>query len=143
MTTCFDASAMAKLLLDEEGSAAAGQLWARADDPYASIVGYAELRGSIARAVRSGRIAREDYPTTRLELERLWGSVGAIRLDGHLAHFAGAVADKHGLGALNAIHLASALSIATTGDRPAFVVFDKRLREAAAAEGLTVLPEIV
>ena len=142
MSTYFDASAMVKLLLEEEDSATAGLLWAQSTEPFASIVGYAEMRGSIARAARGGRITRDDYPTARLELERMWGALAAIRLDGRLARIAGALADRHGLGALDAIHLASALSIAAPTDQSTFVTFDRRLREAALAEGLTVLPEV-
>ena len=55
---------------------------------------------------------------------------------------AGELAARHALAALDAIHLASALSISTPTDRPAFVTFDRRLAEAALAEGLTVLPEV-
>jgi hypothetical protein len=68
--------------------------------------------------------------------------LATIRLDGRLARSAGTLAERHGLGALDAIHLASALSIATPEDRPTFVAFERRLREAAAAEGLAVLPEV-
>ena len=142
MITCFDTSAMVKLLIGEDGAGVVGQLWARATDPYASIVGYAELRGSIARGLRGGRIAAGDYSTARLELERLWQTVVEIGLNSEVARFAGALADKHALGALDAIHLASALSIATPDDRPTFITFDQRLAEAALAEGLAVLPEV-
>jgi predicted nucleic acid-binding protein len=72
----------------------------------------------------------------------MWGALTAIRLDGRLARSAGALADRHGLRALDAIHLASALSIATPADQTTFVTFDRRLAEAAIAEGLTVLPEV-
>lgn len=142
MTTCFDTSAMVKLLIGEDGSAVVGQLWARTTDPYASIVAYPELRGSIARGLRGGRIAPGDYPTARMELERLWQTVIEIAFNAGLARSAGTLAEKHGLGALDAIHLASALSIATPDDRPTFVTFDRRLAEAALAEGLAVLPEV-
>jgi predicted nucleic acid-binding protein len=143
VSTYFDASAMAKLLLAEDGSTTAGSLWKGATEPFASIVGYAELRGAVSRAARSGRITRDDYPTARLELERMWGTLAAIRLDGRLARLAGSLADRHALTALDAIHLASALSLREPGEDVAFVTFDRRLREAALAEGLTVLPEVV
>lgn len=142
MSTCFDASALAKLLLDEGDSETVRMIWTETVDAFASIVGYAELRGSISRALRGGRILPDAYATVRLELEQLWGSVVEIRLEGRLPHAAGALADRHGLGALDAIHLASALGIASATDRPTFVTFDRRLREAALAEGLTVLPEV-
>lgn len=142
MSACFDASALAKLLIDEGDSDVAGALWAGTESAFASSVGYAQLRGSIARALRGGRITSDGYPTARLALERVWGSIVEIRLDGALPRHAGTLADKHGLGALDAIHLASALSIATLEDRPTLVTFDRRLAEAAIAEGLTVLPEV-
>jgi predicted nucleic acid-binding protein len=142
VSTYFDASAMVKLLTDEEDSTTAGQLWERASEPFTSIVGYPELRGSIARAVRGGRIARDDYPAARLDLERMWGALTAIRLDGRLARLAGSLADRHALTALDAIHLASALALREPGENVAFVTFDRRLAEAALAEGLTVLPEV-
>jgi len=43
--------------------------------------------------------------------------------------------ERHGLRALDAIHLCSALWIG----EPAFACFDDRLRNAAAAEGLAVV----
>ncbi len=72
----------------------------------------------------------------------MWGTLAAIRLDGRLARLAGSLADRHALTALDAIHLASALSLREPGEDVAFVTFDRRLREAALAEGLTVLPEV-
>ena len=142
MSTCFDASALVKLLLDEGDAATVEALWTDTAEALVSVVGYAELRGSISRALRGGRILPDAYPTVRLELEQMWGSVVEIRLEGTLPHHAGALADRHGLGALDAIHLASALSIATPADQPTFVTFDRRLAEAAIAEGLVVLPEV-
>ena len=142
MSACFDASALVKLLLDEDDSEIIGTLWDATEDALASTVGYAEMRGSISRALRGGRISADAYPTARLALERVWGSIVEIRLDGDLPRLAGTLADRHGLGALDAIHLASALSIATADDRPTFVTFDRRLAEAALAEGLPVLPQV-
>jgi predicted nucleic acid-binding protein len=142
VSTCFDASALVKLLLDEGDSEIAGALWTDTQDAFASTVGYAELRGSISRALRGGRIRPDAYPTVRVELERLWGSLVEIRLEGSLPRHAGVLADRYGLGALDAIHLASALGIATPTDRPTFVTFDRRLAEAAIAEGLAVLPGV-
>ena len=55
---------------------------------------------------------------------------------------AGRLAEQHALTALDALHLASALSLREPGEDVAFVTFDRRLREAALAEGLTVLPEV-
>jgi predicted nucleic acid-binding protein len=58
-----------------------------------------------------------------------------------LVRTAGELAERHGLRAADAIHLASAIRTREAGT--VFVSFDHRLREAAAAEGFAVLPETV
>lgn len=65
----------------------------------------------------------------------------AVRVDDALVCAAGDLADRHRLRAADAIHLASAVRIAEADT--AFITFDVRLREAAAAEGFLVLPETV
>lgn len=68
-------------------------------------------------------------------LEGVLSSVALIRFGGTLLRPAGILEPP--LGLLDAIHLASALSI---GDYPeAFVSYDERLAEAARAAGLSVL----
>ena len=106
-----------------------------------SIVGYAELRGSVARAARGGRIARDDYPTARLELERMWGTLAAIRLDGRLARLAGAW--PTGMASGRSMRSTSRRRSASRARRARHL---RHVRPAAArgrlAEGLTVLPEV-
>ncbi len=122
MSTCFDTSALVKLLVGEGGLGGASEmLWAGDGAAFASIVGYAELRGSMLRGrLRGGRITRErvsDRPG--MELERLWGSPWSR--SGSTAELRRARdSSRTGMAsrALDAIHLASALSIATPGDRP-------------------------
>lgn len=143
MTTYFDTSALVKLLVAEPGGDVVGRCWLEADVPYASVIGYAELRGSVARAIQGHRLDQPASMDARRDLEMLWGQVVTVIADERLARAAGSLAQRHALGALDAIHLASALSLATVTDVPDFVAFDHRLRGAAAAEGLVVLPETV
>ena len=143
MSTCFDASALVKLLLDEGDSGIAGPLWSDADDAFASTVGYAELRGSISRALRGGRIVPDEYPTLRMELAS--GSGGpSSRSASSLAVAARGSRWPTGTASARSTRSTSRLrsSIATPTDRPTLVTFDRRLAEAALAEGLTVLPEV-
>ncbi len=65
--------------------------------------------------------------------------VFTIAADGALARHAGALGAYHGLGAFDAIHVATALTQAEA--EPTVVSWDGRLRRAAAAEGLAVYPE--
>lgn len=140
MIAYLDASALVKLIVTEPGSDVADAVWERASGRYVAIHGYAELRAAIAGARRGGRVAPEAWATARAEIEKVWSRVIAVQLDEPLVRRAGDLAERHALRAADAIHLASAQRIAS--GPTAFVAFDARLREAAAAEGLIVLPEL-
>jgi predicted nucleic acid-binding protein len=138
----LDTSAMVKLVVPEAGTGEIRRLWARVEDPYVSLIGYTELRAAVASAFRGGRLDRASSAGLRELLEVLWARVVTIEVDEPLVRAAGDLAARHGLRAFDAIHLASAFSVA--GGSPgstAFITFDARLREAAAAEGFQVLPE--
>lgn len=139
MIAYLDASALVKLIVAEAGSDVADAAWGRASGRYAAIHGYAELRAAVAAARRAGRIGPEQWTTARRELEKLWARVIAVQLDETLVREAGDLAERHALRAADAIHLAAAQRIAS--GPTAFVAFDARLCEAAAVEGLIVLPE--
>ena len=62
-------------------------------------------------------------------------------IDEALVRTAGELAERHRLRAADAMHLASAMRVRDAGT--VFVSFDRRLRDAAAAEGFDVLPEAV
>ena len=124
----LDASALLKLVVAErESEALQAALHRWPDRVSASIV-----RVEVHRALR--RLAR---PSSAHELaEALLDSLVLIRLDESVLARAAALENPH-LRALDAIHVAAALSI---GDDPdAFVTYDVRLARAASAEGLTVL----
>lgn len=109
-----------------------------------SLIGYPELRAAVASAIRGGRLDLASADSLRALVEALWGRMVALEVDESLVRAAGELAARHGLNAADAIHLASAVIVAggpvgTT----AFITFDARLREAAAAEGFVVLPEVV
>lgn len=139
MTAYVDSSAFVKLLVPERGTDAVDGLWDRIGDRYASLIGYAELRSAAAAAARSGRLGGLTLLATRALIDALWASIVAVDLDESLVRDAGDLADRHGLRTGDAIHLASARRIAE--GPTAFIAFDARLREAAAAEGLIVLPD--
>lgn len=124
----LDASALLKLVVAEpESEALAAALDRWPDRVSASIV-----RVEVHRALR--RAARPD--STHRQAQALIDGLALIRLDEPVITRAASLKDRQ-LRALDAIHVASALSI---GDDPdAFVTYDARLARAAAAEGLTVL----
>ena len=142
MTIYFDTSALVKLIVAEDASAVVRRLWMMAPEPYASQIGYIELRGAVARALHSGRAPAIPQPDARSLVEGVWQRTVAVSVNLPVVRLAGALAERHLLRAMDAIHLASALSIASYGDCPTLVTFDRRLAEAALAEGLAVLPEV-
>jgi len=66
-----------------------------------------------------------------------WETVTAVDVDEVTATAAGALAVRHGLRGMDAIHLASALLFARA--RPVVVTWNVELRRAASAEGLAVV----
>jgi hypothetical protein len=140
LTAYFDTSALVKLVLREPESGFVAGRWDAADDAYASTVGYVELHAAVARARRDGRVTESAASGVRADVDSLWRRVVTVAVDNAVVVRAGELAARHALAALDAIHLASALGIATPTDRPTFVTFDRRLAEAALAEGLAVLP---
>lgn len=142
MIIYFDTSALVKLIVTEDASALVQRLWLMAPEPYASQIGYTELRAAVARAVHAGRAPAIGELDARLMVEGVWQRTVAVGVNVPVVRRAGALAERHFLRALDAIHLASALSVASPGDHFTFVTFDRRLAEAALAEGLAVLPEV-
>ena len=140
MTAYVDTSALVKLLVPEIGTDDVGGLWDRVGDRYASLIGYTELRAAVASASRARRLDGLAHLASRALIEELWSSIVAVDVDEALVRAAGELSDRHGLRSSDAIHLASAIRIAE--GPTAFIAFDARLRGAAAAEGLIVLPDL-
>lgn len=99
-----------------------------------------ESRSAIAR-----RLSRMNAPTAVVERSRArcrdWlRTVLFVELDAELASDAGALAERHLLRSLDAIHLASALRLTRSADDVVLGTFDLALRDAARAESLAVFP---
>jgi hypothetical protein len=137
----LDTSALVKLVIVERDTDVVTTLWSRVDDPYSSLLGYAEMRAAVASAIRAGRVPAFDDAAVRQTLDGVWRHMIGVEVDDRVVRAAGDLADRHGLRAAHAIHLASAIRILEADT--AFITFDARLREAAAAEGFMVLPETV
>ena len=114
----------------------ARELWDVGTQLVTSRITFAEVSAAIAAARRSRRLTR---PTTVRLLEQLeleWSAVDALDVDERATRAAGSLAVKHGLRGMDAIHLASALTLAAV--RPIVVTWDAELRRASLAEGLAV-----
>lgn len=93
-------------------------------------IGYAETRRPIS--VASGGAAA---PLRRFEAE--WQRIHVVEIDQPLVERTALIAEEERLGALDALHLAAALSISPRG--VVFATSDRELHAAAQRRGLEVL----
>src|SRR6266849_1980543 len=128
----LDASALVKVLVEEKESAALRAWIADAPDRLSSVVTAVELRRAARRAAESAS------PGDASELERqteiALSGLQLLALDDQIAKRAAAI-DPPALRSLDAIHLATALSI---DELQHFVTYDVRLADAASEAGLAV-----
>ena len=121
----LDASALVKLVLEERETAALRSFLAGHPQRFTNRVAVVE----VARAV--GRL-----PASRhAPVDEAFDGVAVIELHEEVARRAGGV-ELASLRSLDAIHLASALTLAN--ELAVFVTYDTRQADAARAAGLTV-----
>jgi predicted nucleic acid-binding protein len=123
----LDSSALLKRYLIEEGSTEVRSALEEATSFAGSRIGFVEtLRALMGNSDLSAQARRD------------WQSIDVVEVSAVVCERAVRVARERSLRSLDAIHLASALVIAT--DDLTFATFDRRLHAAAQAEGLTTLP---
>ncbi len=137
----FDTSALVKLCVLETGTPLAVALWEGADALLTSRIADTEVRAVLAAAERIGRIDAAPAAKARERWDELWPGLTKVEVRPELTEAAGALADRRPLRAADAIHLASALLVREAD--PLFAAWDRRLADAARAEGLTVLPQAI
>jgi uncharacterized protein len=134
----FDSSALVKLVVDEHGSEDAALLWDGADSVLTSRVAHPEVRAALAAARRGARLDATAYQQARSAWHELHQALRLVEVTPRVENEAGDLAEQHALSGFDAVHLASALAIATM---PVIVAtWDARLHEAVHAEGLATLP---
>ena len=137
MNLYLDTSSLFKLYVEEEGSEDIAKMSRAADAISISRVGYAELRGSLARAQRAHRLTAAAYRDAVELFNGKWSTYAVREVTEPLVRLAGDLAAKHFLRGFDAIHLASAVTIQQElGEPITFSASDDRLMEAAEAEGL-------
>lgn len=138
MIAYFDASALVKLLVDEDGSDDAAALWDAAHTLVCTRVAYAEVRAALAAAHRDGRLNSPQLRSAKRSWERFWDAMRVIELDPDLDEPSGRLAEAHALSGFDAIHLASALLLGLHD--VVVATWDARLWQAASAMGYAMLP---
>ncbi|MHB1782768.1 MAG: type II toxin-antitoxin system VapC family toxin [Acidimicrobiales bacterium] len=138
MIAYFDTSAVVPLLVDEPASERACLLWDQAERIAVSRLLYAEGRAALAMASRTGRISRSGLRRSVDGLERLCSQTDVVEPSQAVVRRAGALAEAHGLRGYDAVHLASAETLADV--EVVLVAGDGALCRAASALGIAVGP---
>jgi len=134
----LDTSSLVKLYVEETGSDLV-QDWVRKAETVSTCrVAYPETISAFYRRFNSGDLSEKDYSLLLKRFSQEWGNFAALDFD---EIEAGRLVKKHGLRGFDAIHLSSAkfLQSADTSISLSFSSFDKKLNDAASAEGLSVL----
>lgn len=134
----FDSSALVKLLVDEQGSDLAADLWNNCDAALASRLAYPEVRAALAAAGRNHDLSTSDLDSAEQTWEQYWAAVRPVELTAAVERHAGELARSYTLRGANAVHLASALALADPD--LIFAVWDKRLHAGALSAQLRLAP---
>lgn len=139
----WDASAVVPLLVSEPHSRRLDELFARG-----SLVVWwgtaVEVAAALARRDRSGELAPAESAESFALLDFLMGAWREVPPLRAVRQAAQRLVKVHPLRASDSLQLAAALAAA--GGEPSsveFVCLDERLRQAAAREGLRLLPESI
>ncbi len=134
----FDASALVKLVVEEEGSEVAAALWDGCDAALSSRIAHPEVCAALAAAHRNHDLDDGGYVAATQGWEEFWAAVRPVELTHDVERRAGDLAFRRALRGADAVHLASALAIDVSD--LVVAVWDRRLHGAAIAEQLTVAP---
>jgi hypothetical protein len=134
----FDSSAFVKLVVEEEGSNLAAELWDGCDAAVSSRLSYPEVRAALAAARRNHNLTARGLEFAASMWEDFWNATRPVELTGEIEQRAGQLASELALRGADAVHLASSLAIGTRD--LVVVVWDRRLHAGAAACDLRVAP---
>jgi uncharacterized protein len=125
-----------KLVVVEDGSDLAAELWGGPYSAASSILAYPEGRAALAAARRLDRLGDEEHREALAAFEELYVELARVGVDQELATRAGGYAEDLGLRGYDAVHLATALEL---GDEEVVLVtWDRDLARAAERVGLGI-----
>ncbi|MHB8693558.1 MAG: type II toxin-antitoxin system VapC family toxin [Solirubrobacteraceae bacterium] len=134
----FDSSAFIKLLVEEDGSELAADLWDGCDAAVSSRLAYPEVCAALAAAGRADRLAATEQRRAEVAWEDYWAATRPVELTDSVSAHAGRLASEHALRGADAVHLASVLAVEPIDS--VFAVWDQRLRAGAHAVGVRLVP---
>ena len=138
MIAYFDTSAVVPLLIAESGSLEAGRLWDDAVRVVSVSVTLVEGRAALAQAARLGRMTAAEHDDAKRQFAMFSEEIDFVEVTRSILAAAGDVAERYGLRAYDAVHLAAALRVAD--DDLVVVAGDHDLLRAARSAGLAIAP---
>jgi predicted nucleic acid-binding protein len=138
----FDTSALVKRYAEEKGTKIVANLLSSGELITTSILTYPEMEAAYEKKLRIKEISKESYKEAVGNFEKDWGVpvFSVIGLTSQVAYLAGSLVERNILRALDAIHLASALTAKEHfGIQVLFISADDQLNKAAAPEELEVM----
>ncbi len=126
---------MVKLVMVEEGSDLAAELWNGGASLASSVLVFAEARAALAAARRASRLTASQHSHALADFDARVIELTLIEVDEGLARHAGEQAEAHGLRGYDSVHLTTALELS---DEVTMVTWDEDLRRAAEGLGLAV-----
>jgi len=136
-----DSSALAKLVIEEDGSEEFAALVAAADGVVTVSISQVEVFAALAAARRDGRLDAESHDQAKVQAGNLLAEVGAVDIDPALLQIACEVAETRALRAYDAVQLGALLGLEKQG--LIFACWDDSLRAAATLEGIELFPQEV
>lgn len=137
MTLYLDTSALVKLYVEEDGASLVRRHVAHARLVATATIAYVEARAAFARRRRDGSFSAAQHRRMIRDLESDWEHYLLLEVTEPLIREAADLAEAHGLGAYDAVHLASAqLLKRRLGGAVRFASWDADLERAAGREGL-------
>lgn len=134
MITYVDTSLLVKLLVEEEGSERAEQVWDVADVVASVELIHVESRAALAAAARRGRLSPAQHRRARVELQGLADQLVIIEVSSELIASAADLAEAESLRGYDAVHLAGAVTV----DAAVMATADIELCEAAERRGFHI-----
>ena len=139
----IDTSALAKLYIEEAGSATMRARAASAEFVASSVLAWAEALATLARRRREGALSGEEHEMLRGRFTSDFGDLVAIDMDGRVLELVDRLVADHPLRGADAVHLASALFLDESGLAVEFACSDRVLLAAARAERLVAFDPAV
>jgi hypothetical protein len=127
-----------KLVIVEDGSELAAELWRSAYPVASSILSYPEGRAALAKARRMGRLTASEHARALADFETVQAELVSIGVDRVVTGAAGQLAEELDLRGYDAVHLATALDL--NEEETVLVTWDEDLSGAAERAGLGVAP---